>query len=272
VRPGTVDLPDGRRLGYAEYGDPAGPAVVFVPGAGCGRLMRVDAPRLRLVVVDRPGLGASTPHPDKTLHSVGADIAELVGALGCGPVPVVANSQGAPFGLAAAAAGAASAVVLVSPIDDLAHPPVAAQLPAAYRAMLDAVAADPDGAQADFAAFTADRLFAMVMDDYPASDAGVYERPGFRAMFAAALADGFASGSAGYARDTVLAMTAWPADLFATDVPVTVLFGADDTVHSPDRAATLTARLRGATRDVVPGVGGALLWARPDLVADCCSG
>jgi pimeloyl-ACP methyl ester carboxylesterase len=62
-------------------------------------------------------------------------------------------------------------------------------------------------------------------------------------------------------------MTAWPADLFAADVPVALLMGADDDAHSPDRAATLAARL-GATHTVVDGVGGALLWARPELVFD----
>jgi pimeloyl-ACP methyl ester carboxylesterase len=270
VTPSAVDLPDGRRLAYAEYGDPSGPPVVFLPGAGCGRLMRFDVPRLRLIAIDRPGLGGSSADPRKSLVSVGADVAVLVDSLVGRPVPVVANSQGAPFGLASAAAGAASAVVLVSPIDDLAFPAVAAQLPAAYRAMLDAVAADPQGVYEDLATYTANRLFDMVLSEYPASDAAVYGDPGFRAMFAAALDDGFASDAAGYARDTVLAMTAWPAEVFDIGVPVSVLYGADDEFHSPDLAATLTGRFAESDRVVVPDVGGSLLWARPDLVAERC--
>ena len=60
--------------------------------------------------------------------------------------------------------------------------------------------------------------------------------------------------------------------LAAIDVPVTVVFGADDETRSPDLGATLTSQIPTAERIVVPGLGGSsLLWARPDLVlgAEC---
>jgi hypothetical protein len=57
--------------------------------------------------------------------------------------------------------------------------------------------------------------------------------------------------------------------LAAIDVPVTVLFGADDETRSPDLGATPTSRIPTAERIVVPGLGGSsLLWARPELVLD----
>ncbi|MDF3338184.1 hypothetical protein P3H80_12170 [Mycolicibacterium septicum] len=37
-------------------------------------------------------------------------------------------------------------------------------------------------------------------------------------------------------------------------------------VHSPDLGITLADRISGASRTVIDGVGGALLWAYPDLV------
>ena len=43
-------------------------------------------------------------------------------------------------------------------------------------------------------------------------------------------------------------------------------YGSDDTVHSPDLGATLAGRIAEATRTVVDGVGGSLLWARADVV------
>ncbi|ORA39986.1 alpha/beta fold hydrolase [Mycobacterium aquaticum] len=263
----------GRRTAYASYGPDSGEPTVFIAGAGCGRRMAfglevLEAAGIRLISVDRPGLGASTADPNKTLDSVAADIAAMIDTIVGRPVPVVANSQGAPFGLALAATGRASRLVLVSPIDDLGHPPVAAQLPPAHREFVAAIAADPEGAMQDLCGYTATALFDMIMADYPASDAVVYDQPGFRATLREALDDGFAQGAAGYARDTVLATSPWPAHVLSPGVDVHVLFGADDTVHSPDLGATLTARIPGATRSVIADVGGALLWARPELVVD----
>jgi pimeloyl-ACP methyl ester carboxylesterase len=265
-----LTLPDRRRLAFRAYGPDDGAPVLFVPGAASGSAMRfgtalLDGCGVRLISVDRPGLGGSDPDPGKTLASVGADLRRLADDLG-GPLPVVANSQGAPFALAAALAGAASRLVLVSPSDEVAHPPVTAGLPEPVRALVAAVAADPEGAAARFAAFSAPAFFDFVLSDHPASDAPVYGDPGFRALLRAALDEGFGAGPAGYARDTVLAMRPWGLPLDALAVPVTVLFGADDVVHSPDLGATLAARIPAAERVVVPGVGGSLLWARPELV------
>lgn len=263
-------LPDGRGLAVRSYGPADGAPVLFVPGAASGSIMRfgealLDDHGTRLVSVDRPGLGGSDPDPAKSLVSVGADLARLATHLG-GPLPVVASSQGAPFALAAALAGAASRLVLASPSDEVAHPPVTAQLPGPVRALVAEVAADPAAAEARFAAFSAESFFDFVLAAYPASDAPAFDDPALRRLLRATLDAGFGQGSGGYARDTVLAMRPWGLDLGAVDVPVTLLVGADDTAHSPDRGATLTARIPTAERVVVPGVGRSLLWARPDLV------
>ncbi len=269
----TIQLPDGRTLAYREYGPAAGSPLIFLPGAGCGRLMRfgddslLAAYGVRLISVDRPGLGASTADADKSLGSVASDLAHLMAVVSAEPVVVIANSQGAPFGLALTRHEQVRSLVLASPIDDLGHPPTTALLGSPHRAFVHDVADDPAAAETNLQEFGADDLYRMVMSGYPASDAPTYGRPEFQAMFRSALADGFGSGAAGYARDTVLATLPWPAELFDRRVPVSILYGADDDAHSPDHAATLAHRL-GARRQIVDGVGGSLLWARPELVLD----
>ena len=267
----AIVLRDGRRLAYRRYGPTDGAPLLFMPGAGCGRLMTFGGAALadhqiQLISVDRPGLGASSPDPLKTFDSIADDVAALIEEVVGRPVPVVANSQGAPFGLALATTGWISALVLVSPIDDVGYPPITALLPEDYRSLVAAVARDPYPALQRLATYTPGALFETVMSDYPPSDEAVYGRPEFQTQLRAALDDGFASGATGYARDTVLAMSAWPAKLFDPGVDVRILFGADDRVHSTDLGATLADRIRGAHRDVIDGVGGALLWALPDLV------
>lgn len=121
-----------------------------------------------------------------------------------------------------------------------------------------------------FASFTASSFFEMVLGDPAGVDVPVYGDASFRARFRAATEAGFSQGSLGYAQDTVLAMSRWNIDLSALRVPVDVLFGAEDTVHSPDRGATLASRFPRATRRVVPGIGGSLLWGRPEFALDLC--
>jgi pimeloyl-ACP methyl ester carboxylesterase len=228
----AITLRDGRRLAYREYGPADGVPMVFLPGAGCGRLMRfgdgelLAERRVRLLSLDRPGLGASTLDSRKTFDSVAADVAELLESVVGEPATVIANSQGAPFGLAIAARTRACGLVLVSPIDDVGHPPVTAMLPEGYRAVVAAAIADPDGVLRRLAGFTAVTLYDMVTTGYPRSDAAVYERADFQAMFKAALEDALASGAAGYARDTVIAMRPWPRELFDPGVPVRSSLGA----------------------------------------------
>jgi pimeloyl-ACP methyl ester carboxylesterase len=67
----TVDLPDGRRLGLAEVGDPEGAPVLYFHGVPGSRLdftsERYDealrAVGVRLIAADRPGFGLSDPKP-----------------------------------------------------------------------------------------------------------------------------------------------------------------------------------------------------------------
>ncbi|MGI5526577.1 alpha/beta fold hydrolase [Streptomyces syringium] len=67
-RLGRTRLPDGRMLAWAEWGPADGLPVLLCPGGATSRWLgfgadAVDALGVRLVSVDRPGLGASDPAP-----------------------------------------------------------------------------------------------------------------------------------------------------------------------------------------------------------------
>jgi hypothetical protein len=63
----TFTLPGDRTLGFATFGAEAGPIVFFLHGFGDSRLLGAlfhepsKAQGLRIVAVDRPGIGLSTP-------------------------------------------------------------------------------------------------------------------------------------------------------------------------------------------------------------------
>ncbi|MEW2061743.1 alpha/beta hydrolase [Streptomyces sp. NPDC007002] len=267
ARLGTTRLPDGRALGWAEWGPEDGLPVLLSPGAATSRWLgvgagAVEAEGVRLVSVDRPGLGVSTPAPGRTFDDFVSDVRELARLRGLGPRPaMLGNSQGAPFALACAVAGVVSALTLVSAADEVAAPEFAAALPGELRDLVTRVAEDPAGAERVFAGFDADAMRRMVLAGSPACDLAVYEDPGFAAAYGRALDEAFSRGAgAGYARDTVLAMGRWPLDLGAISVPVHVWYGEEDATHSPDLGRLLVSRIPGAGRTVVPGTGGALLW------------
>jgi pimeloyl-ACP methyl ester carboxylesterase len=69
----TLTLPDGRKLGYAQYGSPTGKAILYQHGFPGSRLeasqhhdLCVEL-GLRIIAIDRPGHGWSTRHPTSKL-------------------------------------------------------------------------------------------------------------------------------------------------------------------------------------------------------------
>jgi pimeloyl-ACP methyl ester carboxylesterase len=272
-RLGHSTLADGRRLAWAEWGSPRGAPVLLCPGAAISRHLGISAKAVaalgvRLVSVDRPGLGASTPAPGRTLADFAADVGELVELRGLGRPALLGNSQGAPFALACAAAGIARALALVSASDEVAAPEFRNALPPHLRDLLDLVATDPDGATAVLRRFDADAMWDLVMAGAPPCDRAVYSTRSFERAYRTALREGFTQGPEGYVRDTLLAMSRWPIPLAHIEIPVDVWYGAEDVSHSPDNGATLTGRIPGAHRHVVPGTGGALLWTHAHPILD----
>ncbi|MEU5864173.1 MULTISPECIES: alpha/beta fold hydrolase [unclassified Nonomuraea] len=271
ARTGAERLPGGRLLGWAEWGPADGTPVLLSPGAATSRRLGMGAAApgdlgVRLISLDRPGLGASTPAPGRTFADFAADVEVFAGRLGLGRPAMVGNSQGAPFALACAAAGVVGALALVSAADEVAAPRFADALPDELRRLTELSTHDPQAAEQVFAGFTPQAMWDLVMGGSPACDLAVYQGPEFADGYREALGEAFAQGPAGYARDTVLAMGRWGIDLSSITVPVDVWYGEHDATHSPDQGEGLTARIPGAVRHVVPGVGGALLWTHPHRI------
>jgi pimeloyl-ACP methyl ester carboxylesterase len=99
------ELPDGRALELWSGGDPDGFPVVFFPGCPDSRLIaRTGAPAakelgVRLIAVNRPGYGQSTPAATDHL-SLASDVAQVVGPAA---LAVLGMSVGGPYALALAA-------------------------------------------------------------------------------------------------------------------------------------------------------------------------
>ncbi|MFF4406317.1 alpha/beta fold hydrolase [Streptomyces sp. NPDC001404] len=273
-RLGTSRMPDGRRLAWAEWGPADGIPVLLCPGGATSRRLgfgteAVHALGVRLVSADRPGLGSSDPAPGRTLADWPDDVCALAADLGLGldGLRVVGCSQGVPFALACAARGIATATVVVSGGPDMTL--MSAYLAPEIRAMVEAVAADPSAAEAAFAAGAdAEAIWAMVTGSCAAPDRALFGTPSFAAAYREALAEGFAQGPSGYARDTVLTMGRWPFDVEGITGPVDLWHGGLDTsmFHSPESGAALAEAIPTARRHVVAEAGGLVLWTHGERI------
>jgi pimeloyl-ACP methyl ester carboxylesterase len=99
---------DGRKLGYAEFGDPDGAPVIALHGTPGSRLMFALADQaarergLRLIAPERPGYGLSDAKDFPTLHDAAADIISLADSLNLKDFALIGVSGGGPFAIAAA--------------------------------------------------------------------------------------------------------------------------------------------------------------------------
>jgi pimeloyl-ACP methyl ester carboxylesterase len=104
-------LPDGRRIAYAEWGDPHGfPCLLFHGSPGSrlfGKYLDESAKRagLRLVAPDRPGFGRSDPVDPYTILGVAEESLALIRSQTPDRFAVVGVSGGAPYVYAASVIG-----------------------------------------------------------------------------------------------------------------------------------------------------------------------
>lgn len=101
-----VVLSDGRRLGFDDFGDPDGIPVLFFHGFGSSRVVRHPddgiAAQLgvRMIAIDRPGIGISQRKANRRITDWPADVAELLDVLGIERCSIVGWSGGGPYALA----------------------------------------------------------------------------------------------------------------------------------------------------------------------------
>jgi pimeloyl-ACP methyl ester carboxylesterase len=266
----TVILPDGRELAYLDFGDPASPLVIHNHGGPSsrieGRLLAAGAVAhgLRLVSVDRPGIGRSTPHPGWALPDWVDDLTALADALGADRFAVSGWSGGGAVTMAAAAlidperlahvayiAGAAygafgdnSAAMYLDKADKLGGE-LALGHPHLFHLMYDLLELD--------AAHLTKSYLSTLHKTLNAADGALLEEPEFAAAFGAAGAECFAQGSEGLVEDSTLTYRAWPFDVTGIQRPVHVWQGTDDHLVPLPINQQLADRVPGAVWHPIDG-------------------
>ncbi len=104
----NVVLPDNRNLSYAEYGDPMGQPLFYFHGLPGSRLEASIAnefarnTKVRIIALDRPGMGDSTFVPNRNILDFSEDVAQVADTLDIPEFSVLGVSGGSPYALGCA--------------------------------------------------------------------------------------------------------------------------------------------------------------------------
>ncbi len=266
---GTVAVRGDRRLSFAEYGSPRGEAVVWMHGTpGARRQIPVVARAyaaehgLRIVGVDRPGIGSSTPHLYPDIADWTADLELLLDALAIDTVRLVGLSGGGPYALAAgarlpdrvrgigvlggvaptvgpdaAAGGIIQLAVRLAPLLSATRVPLGIALTNAIRLVRPLAGTGLD-------------LYAAVQPD---GDKNLLGRPEFKAMFLDDLLNGARFQTLAPLSDLVLFTRDWGFATSEVTVPVHWWHGDADHIIPFAHGEHVVARLPDAMMSVIAG-------------------
>ncbi|MDP2771977.1 MAG: alpha/beta hydrolase [Nocardioides sp.] len=266
---GTVAVRGGRRLSFAEYGAPRGSAIVWMHGTpGARRQIPFEARLyaaehgLRIIGVDRPGIGSSTPHLYRDIREWTGDLTALLDALAVDTCRLIGLSGGGPYVLAAGAVlpervhgvgvlggvaptvgddaidgGAIQLAVRLSPVLKLTRIPLGFALNRAIRLVKPLAGPGLD-------------LYAAVQ---PLGDKNLLSRPEFKAMFLDDLLNGSRFQTSAPISDLVLFTRDWGFRLADVAVPVRWWHGDEDHIVPFAHGRHVVDRLPDATMSIIDG-------------------
>lgn len=260
----TITLRDGRRLCFIEYGPADGPAVLYFHGAGASALAHppgdagADDLGVRLLAVERPGIGGSDPKPGRRLTDWPQDVAELVDALGIDRFSVLGWSAGGPHALACAAAlpdRIAACGVLFGAVA-LDWPDWRDGVADEMLPFLETILASPATLRELLVPMTEDaEAFSLMFVERDLSSASLLDDAEVVGQVRADARRAFAQGPDAMLRDCELIYSTWDFDVADICLPVTLLYGSEDTTCPVAWGAHLARRIPTADLVVIDGVG-----------------
>jgi pimeloyl-ACP methyl ester carboxylesterase len=275
-------LPDGRRLGYAEYGTAQGSPVLFFHGLGTTRLICPPDEQVareldvRLIAVDRPGIGISDPQPGRRLLDWPKDVVALADELGLDDFSVVGWSGGGPYALACGylLADRVRAVGLVSAPAPLSGAPAADYLRRMDRNAVRAAGRAPwmirlalwhwgRPQRRDAVRYFEDSVAAMV-----AADREVLTQPQLRGRMIASSAELYRHGGRGMYDEALVLARKWGFGLDELRVPVHIWHGLRDATVPPAMGEYLSRMIPGAQATLYADDGHHLIYRIwPEILA-----
>jgi pimeloyl-ACP methyl ester carboxylesterase len=266
---GTLKVDGRRRLGFAEFGPPTGRSLFWLHGTpGARRQIPSEAREfaeregIRIVGVDRPGIGSSTPHVYDNIADFTTDLEVVADRLGIHEMGVIGLSGGGPYALAAGASmpDRVKAVAVLGGVAPTTGPDaVGGGLVSLARRFspLVSVARVPIGVGLTGAIRVVKPVASRALDVYallsPEGDRRLLNRPEFKAMFIDDLLNGSRKQFSAPLADLLLFSRHWGFDLADVDVPVRWWHGDADQIIPYRHGEHVVSRLPDAELHTLPG-------------------
>lgn len=271
LREFSLILDSGRNLGIGEFGHHDGTPVLWFHGTpGARRQVPLvareyaKANNLRILCVERPGIGLSTPHLYEDIASSADDIREVADKLGLQHFGLVGLSGGGPYVLAVA--------------NDMPERVIAA---AVFGGVAPSVGPDaPEGGHVARAVPVqrylswirkplgkvlsggilslhpfAKQVYDTMLRFAPEQEANMLGREDLRAMFLDDLLRGSKTGVQSIVNDIILFARPWGFSLGGIQVPVHFWQGTEDLIVPPEHAEALANSIPGAGFTMCEGAG-----------------
>ena len=266
---GNVAVGADRQIGFAEFGDPQGRAVFWLHGTpGARRQIPVEArvyaekKHIRLIGVDRPGIGSSTPFQYRNVLAFADDLRTIADVLGIDEMAVIGLSGGGPYALACAAA-MPDRVVVTGVLGGVAPTIGPEAISGGLMSLGSAVAPLMPliGLPLRLAAVGLIQLIrplgSRAVDMYgrvsPEGDRRLLARPEFKAMFLDDLLNGSRKQMAAPFADIVVFARDWGFRLDEVKVPVRWWHGDKDHIIPFEHGEHVVSRLPDAELYTLPG-------------------
>ncbi len=267
---GNIAVGDNRQIGFAEFGDPQGRAVFWLHGTpGARRQIPMEARvyaeqrQIRLIGIDRPGIGSSTPYQYDNVFAFADDLRTIADTLGIDKMEVIGLSGGGPYTLACAAAMpdrvvAAGVIGGVAPTmgSDAIAGGVMGSVGLRVAPLLQA-AGGPIGSAASVLIRLIRPLASPAADLYglvsPEADRRLLARPEIKAMFLDDLLNGSRKQMAAPFADVVVFARDWGFRLDEVKVPVRWWHGDHDHIVPFEHGQHVVAKLPDVELYHLPG-------------------
>jgi pimeloyl-ACP methyl ester carboxylesterase len=266
---GVVRLRDGRSIGFAEYGPPAGRPVLWFHGTPGARRQVPPSARLaadelgvRIVALERPGIGSSTAHAYDSILGWADDVEQAADQLGLDRFGVVGLSGGGPYALAVGCALPRRTVAVaviggVAPTcgDDAPEGGVV-HLTARYSSLLGLLH-EPLGHGLWALVWTlrpfASNLFDLFVRYSPQGDRDVFAAPGMKEMFIDDLLRASRRQFRAPVSDLRLFGRPWGFSPRDVHVPILLWHGAEDYIVPATHGEHLADLMPAAEIEIKPG-------------------
>jgi pimeloyl-ACP methyl ester carboxylesterase len=270
-----VELDGGRCLAYRSVGPATGFPLFLFHGLAESRLTAhpdediLEHLGIRLVTMDRPGVGLSDPHPKRKLLDWPHDLTTLADHLGHQQFAIMGHSAGAPYVAACAYAIperllSASIVSGISPPSShLVRPMLASEfwkiglflfcLPFATRPVI--------WAGIKYARPRADQLYARHLSHLVQADRDVMADQAMKDMRIQSMLEAFRQGPEGLCEDITLLRRPWGFDIGAISMPIRIWHGELDKIVDISFGRELGRILPNSTCEFREGLGHNMIFS-----------